>query len=294
MSVLEGSRNTRHQARLSAEPPHIVIGNADIVCKLVQIRSIVVGVESDGAIQCHTIATIVVDEVDACLAGSSQRRTLHELLSMHLSPTYAKRVDKSEENDLISSSTLPLRERGEKRKIRRRQTVFASATIPQRRHFLKQCVKKQWTLTEPECIQVHPDESMPPSLNHYSVICSKTQKIASLRSILSQEIGDVERAIIFCKATREMGSITSTLDKDLKLQGPPGCGGALELRKEMSSVLRAKVLQKFKSGECRLLVTSHLAARGLDIPEVTHVINFDLPDSTEDYIHGGGRAGRLE
>eukprot|EP01084_Bolivina_argentea_P117159 208109_1 len=143
MSVLEGSRNTRHQARLSAEPPHIVIGNADIVCKLVQ----------DGAIQCHTIATIVVDEVDACLAGSSQRRTLHELLSMHLSPTYAKRVDKSEENDLISSSTLPLRERGEKRKIRRRQTVFASATIPQRRHFLKQCVKKQWTLTEPECIQ---------------------------------------------------------------------------------------------------------------------------------------------
>eukprot|EP01084_Bolivina_argentea_P117160 208110_1 len=90
-----------------------------------------------------------------------------------------------------------------------------------------------------------------------------------------------------------MGSITSTLDKDLKLQGPPGCGGALELRKEMSSVLRAKVLQKFKSGECRLLVTSHLAARGLDIPEVTHVINFDLPDSTEDYIHGGGRAGRL-
>ncbi len=48
------------------------------------------------------------------------------------------------------------------------------------------------------------------------------------------------------QATREMGSITSTLDKDLKLQGAPGCGGALELRKEMSSVLRAKVLQKFK------------------------------------------------
>jgi superfamily II DNA/RNA helicase len=136
MSVLEGSRNARQRAWASAAPPHIVIGNPDNLSALVE----------SGAIKCHAVRMVVVDEVDACLASGANRKSLHELLSRHLSPTAALDGDDGVADPGGSGANAGQRGR---RRLQHRQTVFASATVPQRRHFVRYGVESRfWVLRQ--------------------------------------------------------------------------------------------------------------------------------------------------
>ncbi|CAM9473533.1 unnamed protein product, partial [Discosporangium mesarthrocarpum] len=166
MSVLEGSRNKRQRVWAWADPPHIVIGNPDNLSHLV----------STGAIRVNSVAYVVVDEVDASLLSADTRASLHDLLAKSLSPTHA------EDDQGAGGEWSPI-----ERRIRNRQTVFASATVPQHNHFIKQCVKRQWTLSQPVHVQVHPKETMPPSLSHYYVVCPADKKISVLRALVRRE-----------------------------------------------------------------------------------------------------------
>ena len=105
-----------------------------------------------------------------------------------------------------------------------------------------------------------------------------------LRDLMRGEAGAVKNAIIFCNRKRDV----AILHKSLVKHG----FNAAALHGDLDQRQRMATLEGFRKGEITYLAASDVAARGLDIPEVSHVFNFDVPISPEDYIHRIGRTGR--
>ncbi len=106
----------------------------------------------------------------------------------------------------------------------------------------------------------------------------------ALRSILSAEGDAIENAVIFCNRKVDVDILAKALSKH-KLDAAPIHG-------DLDQSLRTRTLERFRAGELKLLIASDVAARGLDVPSVSHVFNFDLPSHPEDYVHRIGRTGR--
>ncbi len=109
-------------------------------------------------------------------------------------------------------------------------------------------------------------------------------KREALRAIIEAEGDKLENAIIFCNRKVEVDVLSKSLTK-YKLDAAPIHG-------DLDQSVRTRTLERFRNGELRLLIASDVAARGLDVPSVSHVFNFDLPSHPEDYIHRIGRTGR--
>jgi superfamily II DNA/RNA helicase len=305
MSILQGSSHRRQRAWAWAETPQVVIGTPSELLDMVQYA---------GLPRINSIEYVVVDEVDACLVHSSgaslgqsetpkisSASSLHILLSKHLSPTF---MEEEEANPvMLDASKKP------RRKFKYRQTVFCSATIPQHRYFLKQCKSNQWTLEEPVFVCTSPGEALPPTLEHGYMVCnSKDKKFATLRRIVSKLPSD-SRILVFCDMTRPMEEMASAISadsdgvyyqegkyEDAELQVSPSLVSVLRLENSLSQ--RAGATSAFASSATtgssfRLMFTTDLAARGLDIEGITHVIHFDLPPDADTYLHRAGRTGRL-
>ncbi len=108
------------------------------------------------------------------------------------------------------------------------------------------------------------------------------EKRAALRKLIDRE--DVRTALIFCNRKREVGVLHRSLSRH-------GYDAGL-LHGDLAQSQRTEVLDRFRQGELRLLVCSDVAARGLDIEDMSHVFNFDVPTNPEDYVHRIGRTGR--
>lgn len=322
MNILQGSTNKRQRAWAWSEPPQVVIGTPQELTDMVQY----------GGIRYNSIQYVVVDEVDACLLNNGGSLTtnagpLHTLLSKHLSPTYDDGSSSSDdETVLISTDTTP-----EKRPLsKRRQTIFCSATIPQHRHFLKQCVSNQWTIQEPVYVCANPGDVLPPSLTHSYIVASrKDKKVAALRRLVQRlgKGGAMRKVLIFCEPNRPLDAMAQVLAKDLDgIFWKQGYGQDEEqgaaaivsvLRFEDSIANRASAMLGFQgsdggaiegrqqqqdngaattttTGPVRILLSTDHAARGLDVEDVTHVVQFDLPHEADTYVHRAGRAGRLD
>lgn len=106
----------------------------------------------------------------------------------------------------------------------------------------------------------------------------------TLRALIEAEGEKLTNAIIFCNRKRDVDIVA----KSLKKHGQD----ASALHGDLDQTLRMKILNGFRDGELKLLVASDVAARGLDIPNVSHVFNFDVPIHSEDYVHRIGRTGR--
>jgi superfamily II DNA/RNA helicase len=113
------------------------------------------------------------------------------------------------------------------------------------------------------------------------VVPEEEKREALIRLIREQ---DIKNALVFCNRKRDV----ATLHTSLKKQG----FNAGALHGDMSQPARMETLEKFKQGEIQILVASDVAARGLDIVDMSHVFNFDVPFSPEDYVHRIGRTGR--
>jgi len=315
MSLLEGSKNTRQKAWVLAEPPHVVIGNPLALSRLVE----------QGGIRYHQVKMVVIDEVDACLTRRETRAQLQALLGKYLSPSFltaeleeeaavAAGAGKGDEALLLPQGAMKEGGGGsggsEARqlapwKLVHRQTVFASATIPQHNHFIKQCVQQQWTLRQPVHVQVTPGELMPPQLQHNYLVCpTKADKLAALRAFLRRERskGKLQACAIFTADDQEAEDIAAGLtgseglkeeEEGNEKEEKKGKGGLQALLSTDHIKRRAKVMDAFRAGESRALVTTDFAARGLDVPRISHVVMYDIPTDAETYLHRGGRAGRM-
>ena len=159
----------------------------------------------------------------------------------------------------------------------KRQTLFFSATMPPE----IQRLADQF-LVMPAVIEVAPRTSTAATVSQALCVVDEMDKRRALRHFLRVE--DVRNAIVFCNRKRDV----DILFKSLKKHG----FNAEALHGDLSQSHRMDVLERFRSGHVQILVASDVAARGLDIPDVSHVFNFDVPQQAEDYIHRIGRTGR--
>jgi superfamily II DNA/RNA helicase len=162
-----------------------------------------------------------------------------------------------------------------------RQTMFFSATMPPE----IQKLTEQF-LRNPEQIRVSPVAATAKLITQklkFSPADSKTKRHI-LRELMRNEAGAVKNAIIFCNRKRDV----AVLHKSLVKHG----FNAAALHGDLDQRQRMATLEAFRKGEITYLAASDVAARGLDIPEVSHVFNFDVPISPEDYVHRIGRTGR--
>ncbi|MEL7138336.1 MAG: DEAD/DEAH box helicase [Pseudomonadota bacterium] len=111
-----------------------------------------------------------------------------------------------------------------------------------------------------------------------------TEKRSVLRGLLDGEGEAFRNAIVFCNRKRDVGVLYKSLDKH-----GYNCGA---LHGDLDQSVRMATLDGFRNGTIKILVASDVAARGLDIPNVSHVVNFDVPTHPEDYVHRIGRTGR--
>ncbi|MFN3232675.1 MAG: DEAD/DEAH box helicase [Alphaproteobacteria bacterium] len=160
------------------------------------------------------------------------------------------------------------------------QTLFFSATMPKE---IKRLADQ--FLKDPKLIEVASPASTADNVAQFLCTMKTSEARAKrdkLREIIEKE--DVKNAIIFCNRKRDV----DVLFRSLKKHG----FSAAALHGDLDQSVRTDVLASFKDGSVRLLIASDVAARGLDIPAVSHVFNFDVPSHAEDYIHRIGRTGR--
>jgi ATP-dependent RNA helicase DeaD len=141
-------------------------------------------------------------------------------------------------------------------------------------------------LKNPKKVQIAQEKRAPgkvPRVRQVAFIVGKGQKIAALDRILDFE--SPKSAIIFCRTRLEVDELTDTLNAHGY--------GAQALHGGMVQKQRDRVMQLFRTEKADILVATDVAARGLDIDHVSHVINFDLPTAAEVYVHRIGRTGRI-
>jgi ATP-dependent RNA helicase DeaD len=161
-----------------------------------------------------------------------------------------------------------------------KQTALFSATMPPR---IKSIAHRH--LTHPVEISIAKEPvkaGTAPRVQQTAYVVARPHRGAALARVL--DMAGPKSALVFCRTRVEVDEVTAMLN---------GRGRRAEaIHGGMSQPQRDRVMQAFRTGQTELLVATDVAARGLDIPSVSHVINFDLPSSAEVYVHRIGRTGR--
>jgi ATP-dependent RNA helicase DeaD len=161
-----------------------------------------------------------------------------------------------------------------------RQTVLFSATMPKRITSIARSY-----LVDPVHVEIARDRAekgSTPQVRQEAYIVSRAHKPAALGRILDIESPDA--ALVFCRTRDEVETLAETLN---------GRGYRAEaLHGGMDQNQRDRVMNRLRSGAADLIVATDVAARGLDVEQLTHVVNYDVPSAPESYIHRIGRVGR--
>jgi len=161
----------------------------------------------------------------------------------------------------------------------RRQTLLFSATISSEVRRLAERVQKDAVL-----IEVGQQQTPIDTITQYVFPVPRDRKLELLRTILENEQWDM--VLVFCGTKDNAEFVTRRLQHHNI--------DAAELHSNKSQSERKQALDGFKNGEHRVLIATDIAARGLDIDGISHVVNYDVPRNAEDYIHRIGRTGRAE
>jgi ATP-dependent RNA helicase RhlE len=160
-----------------------------------------------------------------------------------------------------------------------RQTMFFSATLPPEIEGMT-----KWVLRNPEIIEIGHRSTPAETITHAIYPVAKDQKFDLLLALLDRT--NYESCIIFTSTKIFADKIAQRL-KDLN-------HSVVAIHSNRSQTERVEALEGFKSGKYEVLVATDIAARGLDVAGVSHVINYDVPQHPEDYVHRIGRTGRAQ
>jgi len=162
---------------------------------------------------------------------------------------------------------------------RERHTSLFSATIPVQ---IETLIK--WAMKNPQTIEIGMRRSPAETVKHVIYPVAEDQKSDLLRELLERV--NYESVIIFCRTKHRADRIAGLLKRNNH--------AVAVLHSNRTQREREDALKGFRNGRFELLVATDIAARGLDIADVSHVINYDVPQHPEDYIHRIGRTGRAE
>jgi ATP-dependent RNA helicase DeaD len=152
-----------------------------------------------------------------------------------------------------------------------------SATIPEKVRSLS-----RYFLNDPEFVSLSEDQLAPQQIEHFFYLITAQEKESTLARILEYE--NPESAIIFCNTKADVRFLTGYLSK----RG----FDADQISGDLAQAARQAALDKIKAGSLRFLVATDVAARGIDISDLSHVISYATPESPEVYVHRTGRTGR--
>lgn len=159
----------------------------------------------------------------------------------------------------------------------KRQSCLFSATMPEKVLSLSRSF-----LVEPKFLSLVEGHASPTEIEHAYYVTTAQEKEANLRRIL--EFEDPESAIIFCNTKDDVRFVTSYLQR----YG----WDADQISGDLTQAARERAMARIKAGELRLLVATDVAARGIDISDLSHVIAYAPPENAEVYVHRTGRTGR--
>ncbi len=158
-----------------------------------------------------------------------------------------------------------------------RQTALFSATLPSE---IRRLAERY--LRDPQSVLIRSEHVTVETIEQRYYLVNKTDKTAALTRLFEME--EVTSALIFVRTRSETGELAN----ELTVRGFP----AEALNGDLSQDVREQTLNRFRQNKITVLVATDVAARGLDIDDISHVFNYDLPDDPEIYVHRIGRTGR--
>ena len=158
-----------------------------------------------------------------------------------------------------------------------RQTLFFSATLS--KEILK--IGKKFVIN-PKLIEVSPPSSASVSIDQSIVKCKSSIKLSVLEKVLVSL--DINNTVIFCNRKKDIDILSRYLtNKNFQ---------TISFHGDLVQTKRNQALNNFKNGFKKIMIASDVAGRGLDVENISHVINYDVPNNPEDYVHRIGRTGR--
>lgn len=157
-----------------------------------------------------------------------------------------------------------------------RQTMMFSATMPEP---IERLAREM--MSDPARVDILPAGKTAEGISHRLYLVSTDDRRECLMALLHQELGST---LVFVRTKVDAEWIYAVLNKE----GHP----VARIHSNRSQGRRVQALDRFREGSHRILVATDIAGRGIDVPGITHVINYDLPETVEDYIHRAGRTAR--
>ncbi|NLB35324.1 MAG: DEAD/DEAH box helicase [Elusimicrobia bacterium] len=162
--------------------------------------------------------------------------------------------------------------------VQKHQTLLFSATMPAE---IKKLAEKY--LKDPVHILLNTDKVQPDNLTHKKISVSQADKEKALLEILRSE--EISQAIIFCNTRSRVEKLYKKIKKAVK--------GVDYIHGGLSQGRRTSTMNRFRRKSIKYMVTTDVMARGMDISGVSHIINFDVTQNPETYIHRSGRTARM-
>jgi ATP-dependent RNA helicase DeaD len=221
-------------------------------------------------------------QIDGIEAGAhvivgTPGRLLDHIGSGRLNLDHVQTLVVDEADELLSLGFWPDMREINSHLPKSRQSCLFSATIPEKVLSLSRVFLK-----DPEFVSMSEGQQSPQAIQHFFVVTTAQEKEATLTRIIEDE--DPESAIIFCNTKDDVRFVTSYLQR----RG----FDADQISGDLSQAAREVAMRRIKDGNLRFLVATDVAARGIDISDLSHVIAYSAPQSPEVYVHRTGRTGR--